>query len=88
MGINETKSLCKSHKALIELDDFNALGTMNILRVAQLMSYPTYDVREDENYKYNAKDAADRVRPLVHEGSKRIAKVFTKIADKTQKKND
>ena len=35
-----------------------------------------------------AKDAADRVRPLVHEGSKRIAKVFTKIADKTQKKND
>lgn len=35
-----------------------------------------------------AKDAADRVRPLVHEGSKRIAKVFTKLADKTQKKND
>ena len=35
-----------------------------------------------------AKDAADRVRPLVHEGSKKIAKVFTKIADKTQKKND
>lgn len=54
MGINETKSLCKSHKALIELDDFNALGTMNILRVAQFMSYPTYDVRNDENYKYNA----------------------------------
>ena len=32
--------------------------------------------------------AVDKVKPFVHQGSKTLAKVFTKIADKTQKKND
>lgn len=33
-------------------------------------------------------NAMSRVRPVVHKGSKTLAKVFTKLADKTQKKND
>lgn len=35
-----------------------------------------------------AKSATGKVKPVVHEGSKTLAKVFSKIADKTQKKND
>ena len=35
-----------------------------------------------------AEETLNKVKPIVHQGSKTLAKVFTKIADKTQKKND
>ena len=54
MGINETKSLSKIHKDLIELDDFNKLNDRDIYRIAQLMSYPNYDVSNDKKYPYSA----------------------------------
>lgn len=68
MGINETKSLCKEHKVLIELDNFESLSVMNILRIAQLMSYPTYDVRNDNNYCYKAPSFFDTPYQSIKDG--------------------
>lgn len=33
-------------------------------------------------------EVLNKVKPMVHQGSKTLVKVFTRIADKTQKKND
>ena len=68
MGIGETKSLISTHKRLIELDDFNSLGTMTILRIVELMSYPTYDVSNDENYCYNAPEYFNTPYKCIKEG--------------------
>ena len=66
--MNETKGLCIEHRKLIELEDFNSLSTMSILRVAQLMSYPTYDVRNDKNYIYNAPSFFDTPYQCIKDG--------------------
>lgn len=68
MRMKETKGLCKEHRKLIELEDFNSLSTMSILRIAQLMSYPTYDVRNDKNYNYNAPSFFDTPYQCIKDG--------------------
>lgn len=54
MGVDEIKSLSKEHKRYVELDDFNSLNSGVIHRIAQFMSYPNYDVTNDEKYGYRA----------------------------------
>lgn len=53
MGIGETKSLNKGHKKYIELDDFYSLSMGTIFRIAELMSYPNYDVTGDEKFNFS-----------------------------------
>ena len=70
----------------------NALrGISNQAEVLKKQGITAFDgyVRDaKEKLKPYTDDLMGRVRPFVHQGSKTLAKVFTKIADKTQKKND
>ena len=58
------------------------------LKKQGITTFDGYVKDAKEKLKPYTDDLMGRVRPIVHQGSKSLAKVFTKIADKTQKKND
>lgn len=68
MGIGETKSMIASHKSLLELDDFNLKSEDDIHCIAELMSYPDYDVRFDDKYCYYAPSFFDSPYKCINEG--------------------
>ncbi len=68
LGMGETKGLTSEHRRVVELDDFEALDTSTILNVAKAMSYPNYDVREDDNFCYKAPSFFDSPHKSVKDG--------------------
>lgn len=59
-----------------------------LLKKQGITTFDGYVKEAKDKLKPYTDDIMGYVKPIVHQGSKTLAKVFTKIADKTQKKND